>query len=459
MSEGKAQLAPGIVRLRPDDHFMILSEMDSAPNHIGALILLDVPAGQREAFGEAIRRHLIERLPGTPLQVRLVESPEGYDSDVWAEVAGFDEDYHLAAMSRAGAWSAAELRQTVAALSLERLDLKRAPFRIHVFEAVEGGRAALYIKSHHAVADGIGFQTILGLLSDAAGAAAARSADAPLPAAAEWRTRAEQRFKEDAPEIERHRLRRDQALAALDALKQDPATRRPRTPTLKMSGPISRQRVYETLSIDFARVKTVAGALGGTINDLFLAICVSAIRQTLIDLGDLPEAPLVISAVRSYRRPEHGAFGNRITALNPHGATHVADPMERFQAIRAEMRRELARAHLDEAMLDQPEKPWGARDRRAKFGARADDPNTRAPGNVTLSNVPGPSEPLSYAGFPQLANYPVPIIGHGRFLNITSRRNAGRLDMGIMADPTRLPDVELIARRVAEALDEYERLA
>src|SRR3546814_12966784 len=67
------------------------------------------------------------------------------------------------------------------------------------------------------------------------------------------------------------------------------------------------------------------------------------------------------------------------------------------------------------------------------------------PGNLTLSNVPGPADARSYAGFRQLHNYPVPIIGSGRFLNITSRRSGGNLDMGVIADAEKLADVGRIA--------------
>jgi hypothetical protein len=80
------------------------------------------------------------------------------------------------------------------------------------------------------------------------------------------------------------------------------------------------------------------------------------------------------------------------------------------------------------------------------------------PGNISLSNVPGPSERLSYAGFAQIANYPVPIIGSGRFLNITSRRNAAMLDMGVMADPTRIPNVDRVPMLLEQQLAAYEAL-
>jgi hypothetical protein len=258
---------------------------------------------------------------------------------------------------------------------------------------------------------------------------------------------------------EAHRARRKEALAALETLKQDPATKRPRTPVLKMSGPTAPERIYATLSLPFGRIKALARALDGTINDLFLAICASAVRQVLTALDDLPETPIVLNSARSYRKPEHGAFGNRIVALHPHIATTIADPIERLRSIQAEMRREMARTPLDEAMLDQPERPYGARDRRAKFAERTGSGTALLPGNITLSNVPGPADELTYAGFVQLGNFPVPILGLGRFLNITSRRNADRLDMGVMADPTHIADVEAIARFVVEALEDYAALA
>src|SRR5690606_1919737 len=87
---GPQILAPGVRRLRPDDHFMILSETDASPMHVGALILLDVPTDEQAGFALAIRRQFADRLPATPLLVRLHEAPEGYDSDVWREMARAD---------------------------------------------------------------------------------------------------------------------------------------------------------------------------------------------------------------------------------------------------------------------------------------------------------------------------------------------------------------------------------
>jgi diacylglycerol O-acyltransferase len=438
---------------------MMLSETDASPMHVGALLIVTAPEREKAGFYGAIRRQFADRLAHTPLLARLVQAPDGYDSDVWADVAACDLDYHIQRAPADAQGDGSALRRFIAARSMERLDLAHPPFRVVTFDQLAGDRAALYFKMHHGVADGIGFQTILGLVSDSTPAAPPRLGGAELPSPEEWRALAAQRFDREAAGASEQSARRKAALAALEAFTFDPANRRAQTPTLKLSAPTSTQRAYAILSLPLARVKGLAAAFAGTINDIFLALAASALRRYLIEIDDLPETPLVVNSARSYRRPEHGQFGNRIVALHPHLATTIEDPIERLRAIQASMAIERRRSPFDEALLDAPEKPYGPRDRRAKFAARTADGKAILPGNITLSNVPGPSEAPRYAGYAQIGNYPVPILGSGRFLNITSRRTGGNLDMGVMVDPTKIADAEAIARYVEDAAGEYERLA
>ncbi|HMO76650.1 MAG TPA: wax ester/triacylglycerol synthase family O-acyltransferase [Sphingopyxis sp.] len=448
------QLVPGVRRLRPDDHFMILSETDASPMHVGALILLDVPEEAQAGFADAIRRQFAERLPATPLLVRHQEAPDGFDSDVWADLASCNLDALVAVQPHPGAWSEAELYAAVAALNMRRLDLEGPPFAAHVFERLAEGGSALYLKMHHSVADGIGFQTVLGLLSDAAPPAPPREGDAVLPDAGTWRVLAQTRFADQADLRAEQSARRKDALAALEAFKGD----REPTPQLGLSGPTSARRLYATISLPLARVKAVGKALDATVNDIFLTLASGAIRNYLIEIGDLPDTPIVVNSARSYRRPEHGDFGNRIVALHPHLATHLTGPVERLRAIQASMAAEMRRTPHDEALLDAADKPFGAKDRRTAFAERMAGGKRLLPGNLTLSNVPGPAEARSYAGFRQLHNYPVPIIGSGRFLNITSRRSGDNLDMGLIVDAEKIADAGRIAALFTAALDELEGL-
>ena len=92
MDIDRAKLAQGVLRLRPDDHFMVLSETDAAPMHIGALIWLEPPpAAERAGVVERLAAHIEQRLPQTPLLVELREAPEGYDSDVWVDLAAIQQ--------------------------------------------------------------------------------------------------------------------------------------------------------------------------------------------------------------------------------------------------------------------------------------------------------------------------------------------------------------------------------
>lgn len=444
------ELVPGVRRLRPDDHFMILSETDASPMHVGALLMLEVPEADRPGLLDRVRRHLAERLPATPLQAHLVQAPDGFDSDVWAELAEADMATHVVREATPTPDEAA-LHAAVALLNLDRLDLSRPPFMAHLFDNLPGNRAALYLKVHHSVADGIGFQEVLRLLSDEVPPASVRSADAELPDRTTWQALAETRFATDEPLRAAKSAARKEALAALEGFMN----KRAETPVLKMSAPTSRRRSYTTLSLPLASFKATAKALDATINDLFLACAASAMRKYLSEIEDLPATPLVVNSARSYRRAEHGKFGNRIVAQHPHLATHLADPIIRLRAIQASMAAEMRRTAYDEALLDAPEKPFGARDRRAFFAERTAAGGRVLPGNVTLSNVPGPAGQRSVAGYRQMHNYPVPIIGSGRFLNITSRRSGENLDMGVIADPEKIADVGRVAALFEQAARDY----
>jgi diacylglycerol O-acyltransferase / wax synthase len=429
---------------------MVLSDTPSTPMQIGAFLSLEIPTGLNRPVHEVLWEHLRARLAHTPLLAVLQQAPDGYDSDVWVDVPDCDPHFHVS-------WHAEpmddqQLHAAAAAASMRQLDVTRPPFRVVIFESIGPDRCAMLLTVHHSVTDGVGFQTLLGRLSDEQPPATGhRPAGQPLPPD-QWRAVAETRFALEEPIRVATRARMD---AAREALASDAVPRRARTPRLARSGPTSTERVYTRLSLELDRVREVGRRAGVTVNDMFLALASSALRRHLIDL---PDTPIVVNSARSYRRAEHGEFGNRIVALHPHLATHLADPMERLAAIRASMADERIRTAWDEAMLDQPERPYGSRDRRAKFAARTAEGKALLPGNISLSNVPGPTGSRSYAGFVQQANHPVPILGNGRFLNITSRRNGPRLDLGLMADPTQLADVERIAGYVEDALAEYEAL-
>jgi hypothetical protein len=77
-------------------------------------------------------------------------------------------------------------------------------------------------------------------------------------------------------------------------------------------------------------------------------------------------------------------------------------------------------------------------------------------GNLMISNVPGPTFPLYFAGMHMVAAYPLGPIIDGVALNITVQSYRDSLFVGINAGATAVPDLPALARSM---VDELDRLA
>ena len=81
------------------------------------------------------------------------------------------------------------------------------------------------------------------------------------------------------------------------------------------------------------------------------------------------------------------------------------------------------------------------------------------PGNVVISNVPGPRRPLYAAGARLEHYYPVSVIMEGQGLNITVQSYLDRLDFGLVACPELVPDVDDLLEAILGEIDTLARLA
>ena len=74
--------------------------------------------------------------------------------------------------------------------------------------------------------------------------------------------------------------------------------------------------------------------------------------------------------------------------------------------------------------------------------------------NLVVTNVPGPQFPLYVLGRQLRAIYPLVPLAQNLALGIAIMSYDGALDFGLIADFDALPDLELLAARLGEALDE-----
>ena len=444
-------------RLRPEDDYFLRCETDDAPMHIGALQRFERTDRATGSFATAFVDRLEQRLGATPLGRVRHEAPDEYDADVWCSAGRIDLADHVEVMP--GPLDDTELRRLTADLATQRLDLDRPPFHAVVIDGLADGASAVIWRVHHAVADGIGFQRLMGLLTDGPGEHAGRveisTAEQP-PDREAWLEASKARFEREGAEREARAGERAAAKRALGEFDADPAHARTPVGKLARIRPSSRDRRYATIDLSLPRLRVVGASLGGTVNDALLATVSGAVRRFLIAAGELPDEPLLVQAARSYRRPEDGDFGNRIINVMPSLATDVADPAERFAAIASSMRIQIERSRLVEALLDDYDRPHGPRFRREDFEKTMQGGRRILPGPVVVSNVPGPDQPRTLAGWALRSSYPVPLLGYGRMLNVTSRRYLDALQCGVMTDPAMLDDIDAIVALLADSLDELE---
>jgi diacylglycerol O-acyltransferase len=446
--------------LRAADEFHLNSSTTANPQQIGAVLPLDAPQGGQGAVAERVLAHLTARIPASGLAVLLERSPWEIAPSWWRTLASVDLDRHLTVVPRL---TLAELKARVATEVMQPVGWDQPPFRIVLVESLAEGGAALLLLVHHALVDGIGFQRIVMDLTDAS----------PEPAVVgdlarrdEWRPPALLQLGRTASYLagERRKVKAHEARVALarEQLRRfdaDPANRQPDAPELSLNGPSSDRRSYDMVSLELSLVREVKRVLGGSVNDVFLTLAGGALRSYLLDLGLLPDSPLVALAARSHRREEDGDLGNFIVSLQPHIGTHIADPVARFWAVQESAARAIERSKLVEPLTLSPDKPFGARERRHKLAARSAKANGVFAANVALSNVPGPDRPRYLGGYRVLANYPTPIVGSRRFLNVTLRRYCEALDVGIMTDAQRIPDASVLTPYLTAALDELAVVA
>jgi len=449
-------------RITSLDQFLVVSETEKAPFNIGALLLFSVPEEGKRAFGSLIRAHLERYVPRTVLARRMAASPEGFDANAWFRIQASKARSQIRTPDFAEELSDAELRDYVSTRATRHLDLSQAPFEIEILDRITGPRCAIYFKMHHGVADGVGFQTLLQSLSDQGCAeltGEAADVDEEIPTPERWLALARERFEREAPFRAQQAEAKAAAQEQLARFLESPEHRRRVPPAMPFGSEISRQRYYRTISFEFAAFRAVAKGLDATINDVFLAVAAGALRSHLLERGQLPDAPLVSHSVRSIRRPEHGPYGNLVLSIFPELATDEPDPLERLRRIQRSMNAEKQRSAIEEDLVDVYDQPFGARDLQAICSTPAQIEAVIGPANVMLSNVPGAERRMTFAGYAVEANYPVPIIIEGRFLNITSRRNANSLDMGLTFDAVKLENPDDLLRHLQEAFEALKRIS
>ncbi len=432
----------------------------------------DVPGGY--SF-DRVRAMVENRLPLVPpFRRRLVEVPFALHHPLWIEDPDFDLDYHLRRACLPSPGSHRELAGFAADVIGRPLDRSRPLWEMYVVEGLEGGLVAVVTKTHHAAIDGVsGEELTVNLLDLQPEPLVVPPPDPP------WQP---DRIPTDFELVgwALYSLSR-QPVAAAKAMRRTIATalslrRRNRlpgavpppapfsAPRTSLNTSITPHRRFAFAEVSLDDVKMVKNALGGTVNDVVLAVCAGALRRYLSERGEEPESSLVAMVPISVRaKGERGTLGNQVTAMLVSLATSIDDPVERLHAISRGVTgaKEQEKAIGADTLTNWAEfaaPAVAARAARLVSNMRVFD-RVRPLFNVVVSNVPGPNVRLYSVGARMVAIYPMGPVAEGVGLNITVMSYMGSMYFGLVAGREAVPEVDAISRHIAEALEELKKPA
>jgi WS/DGAT/MGAT family acyltransferase len=213
----------------------------------------------------------------------------------------------------------------------------------------------------------------------------------------------------------------------------------------------NRRLAYVPLPLDGARA--VKQQLGGSVNDVVLAVAASGLRHLFQARGEpLPERGVrVMVPVNLRRTSELLALGNRVSSLFVELPVAEPDPIRRYREV-VEATRELKAAGLAGGAETFMELTGAippalhAQLARLTFTPRLF--------NLTITNVPGSSEALYAFGAPLRRVIPmVPIFAlHAVGIAVTSYD--GELVFGLTGDHSAMADIDVLAAGIEEGFRE-----
>lgn len=447
------------------DGAFFLLESATTPYHAGGLILLEGPAIAQDELLAAVAR----KLALLPRFRQRLAYPALVNRPVWIDDPHFDLEFHVRRTSLPDPGSGEQLSHVVAGLMEEHVSRFRPLWELWMIDGLATGDCAVLLKMHHAMADGVtGARDVMLLFDEQPARRGARSPTIertepwlPRPAPGPAGLLADAAVRLGS--------RPAGALAALGRAARDPlgtaasalgfaeiaaAGLRP-APRSRINAPIGPNRTFDFVTASLRDVKDVKDTLGGTVNDVVVAVTAGGLRHWMIGLGE-PVDGIELRALIpiSQRRPGRGDddhAGNLVTGVLAPLPVGEPDPVARLHAVGAAMdRAKHSRQALGaSALLGLPAILPPAVARRV-----ADIQRVQRFFNLSLTNVPGPPAPLYLCGRAVTDMIPAPPLSANTGLVVGALSYAGRMSFGMIADPETVPDVHLIAEGIEKSLFE-----
>jgi WS/DGAT/MGAT family acyltransferase len=432
--------------------------------HLGAIFIFEAPMPSYEEFLQAItsRLHMVPRYRQKLAFPRLQAG-----RPFWVDDPNFRPTYHLRHTALPSPGSEFELRQLAGRIFSQRLDRTKPLWEMWLVEGLSDKRFAVITKTHHALVDGISGVDLMTVLFDLSPVPPSNGDQAPA-----WKAKpppsqvnligegvkdlaglplgATRRMLDVA---RRPRENLNTAIDACEGLAEVAWAELNPAPKTILNAEIGPHRRVAWAHAELEDFKVIKRALGGTVNDVVLAVVTGALRQWLqerqVQTQGLELRALVPVSIRS--KTERHELGNRLALVRAPLPVYCKDPVDTLTTVRESMgdlkqSKQALGAEVISGLSHFAPPTMLAQASRLNFSTRLF--------NLLVTNVPGPQLPLYVLGRELEQLIPVPFLAHDHALAIASISYNGKIDFGLLGDYDLLSDLDRVGARLQEALSE-----
>jgi WS/DGAT/MGAT family acyltransferase len=222
-------------------------------------------------------------------------------------------------------------------------------------------------------------------------------------------------------------------------------------PKVPLNVKIGSHRRYLWVRSDLAQMKRIKDALGGTVNDVVLAVVAGGVRDWLHSRGIRTEGLALRAQVPVSIRAEdeRGQLGNRLAVMRAPLPVYIADPVRRLHTVTAAMRglkqsKQALGAEVITRFNDFAPPTLLAQAARINFSTRLF--------NLVVTNVPGPQIPLYVLGRELEDIFPVGFLPPNQALFVAIMSYNGGINFGLLADYDSMDDLEMITEGIERSI-------
>lgn len=414
------------------------------PMHLGALGVFTAHSPTAGAHAADLLAARSAGVPGLRMRIRDVWQPLAYPPSFGSATREPASDFEPLDHVRLHP-AAADFHAAAGRLMERPLLRGRPPWEAHVLPGADGTTFAVLFKFHHALADGLRALMLAAAIMDPMDMPEPRPRPAEPPRGLFPDVR-------KLPDLVRGTL--SDVGRALDiGTSVARATLGVRSSPALTSRPTGTRRIAGA-TLDLDDVHRVRKSVGGTVNDVLIAVVAGALRNWLDERGDGSEgvAPRALIPV-SRRRPRTAhPQGNRLSGYLIRLPVDDPDPVGRLSAVRTAMdRNKDAGPHRGAgavALLADHVPPLGHR-----LGGPVVGQAARLLFDILVTSVPLPSLGLKLGGCPLAEVYPLAPLARGQALAVAVSTYRGRVHYGLVADAKAVPDLDRLARALSEEVE------